>query len=191
MDKWEEFYSPYFSSEEELKEFISECEDLGPDDERHRAKIMMHQGQRLITLANNSECMDIERAPLKLMFMLIATEAVSKMHDNYKESGLSKRYVINFFEKFTSEEEKEFILNNIEICRKNDTTLEDIIKTLYSIRCDVVHEGKYWGFDFANEKHGSILTSGDGTQILRVTIHYEELRDIIIQSIIRAIEAIL
>ncbi len=61
MDKWEEFYSPYFESVEELKHFVSSCENLTLENNNHRAKIMMHQGQRLISLADNSECMDIER----------------------------------------------------------------------------------------------------------------------------------
>jgi len=152
---------------------------------------MMHQGQRLITLANNSECMDRDRDPLKLLFLLIAVEAVSKLFDNFNESGHSKKYVIRFFEQFTADEEKIFILDNIEIRNKDDTTLEDIIKTLYAIRCDVVHEGMYWRFNFANDNHRSILTFGDGEQILRVTTPYEELRDIIIRSIIRATEKIL
>lgn len=191
MDKWEEFYSPYFSSSGDLKDFISECESLNLDDKRHRAKLMMHQGQRLISLANNSECMDIERDPLKLLFLLIAVEAVSKLHDNFTKSGCSKQYVLSFFEKFTTDDEKDFIRNNIEICRKEDTTLEDIIKILYSIRCDVVHEGKYWSFDFASKEHRSILTFGDGEQMLRVKILYEGLRDIIINSIVKATKEIL
>ena len=60
---------------------------------------------------------------------------------------------------------------------------------LYSVRCDVVHEGKYWRFNFATEKHKSVLTFGANEQILRVSIYYEELRDIIIKSIIRALLA--
>jgi len=38
MDKWENFYRPYFDSEKELKKFISTCEYLELEDERHRAK---------------------------------------------------------------------------------------------------------------------------------------------------------
>jgi hypothetical protein len=55
MDKWLDFYQPYFANRNDLEQFVQACENLDLHDPRHRAKIMMHQGKRLISLADKME----------------------------------------------------------------------------------------------------------------------------------------
>lgn len=68
MDKWLGFYRPYFDSEEDLVAFVEQCESLTLEDKNHRAKIMMHQGQRLSTISGAMEDIAVGRAPLNSFF---------------------------------------------------------------------------------------------------------------------------
>ncbi len=186
MEAWKNFYRPYFDNEKQLIEFIEVCEGLEPDDIRHRAKIMMHQGQRLISLSENAAILEAGKDPLKLFFLILCAEAVAKLHADYKKEDQSKKFVRHFFHAFCTAEEKHTILKGIEICRsKHD--FGKVIDALYLVRCDVVHEGQYWGFSFATAKYKSMITGrGRDGQVLRVTITYNELKNIVCNGVIRA-----
>ncbi|EGR4374131.1 hypothetical protein DDM70_17340, partial [Vibrio cholerae] len=69
--------------------------------------------------------------------------------------------------------------------------LDTVVSALYSIRCDVVHEGNYWSFDFANAYGPSVWSSKDGNQILSVRLTFEDLKDIVVEGIISAVKDIL
>ncbi|MBU0656695.1 MAG: hypothetical protein KJ914_16360 [Gammaproteobacteria bacterium] len=190
MEKWINFYRPYIATESELQEFVTGCENLQPEDHNHRAKIMMHQGQRLLVIADSMEEISPGYTPLKLLFLLIAAENISKLHISRNENGSSKYHVKRFFNQFCSEEDKQKIINGIGISEET-STLDDVIDVLYDIRCDVVHEGTYWGFDFATSEHPSILTGVHVDRILRVKLHYQEFRDVVARAIICSIQQIL
>lgn len=190
MDKWLSFYREHLLTEGELVIFIEACEQLKPLDQNHRAKIMMHQGQRLLTIAEGMESVEDSREPLKLLFLLIAAENISKLHVSTKESGKSKFHVRRFFNEFCSNEDKEKIVCGIEIDGEK-SSFEQLIDVLYDIRCDLVHEGTYWGFDFATPKNPSILTGINPGQVIRVKMYYEEFRDIVARGIVCATQQVI
>lgn len=78
----------------------------------------------------------------------------------------------------------------IEICGQ-ESSLDDLIAFLYDVRCDVVHEGTYWGFDFATSECPSVLTGIHPDQVLRVKMQYEEFRDIVARGIIVATQQVI
>jgi hypothetical protein len=51
-ERWLSFYKPFFASETEARTFVESLESLYLGDSRHPAKIMMHQAQRLVSLAD-------------------------------------------------------------------------------------------------------------------------------------------
>ncbi|MFH4436822.1 hypothetical protein [Vibrio diabolicus] len=185
MEQWVRFYKSYFDSELELNKFVLRCEAVLKNEPEHRAKLMMHQGKRLVTLANGMESIAASRDALKLMFLIIACEHIAKVHDQFVGEGQSKAHVIKFFENFLTVEEQEKIVRGIELCGK-DYNLQDVVKELYSSRCDVVHEGHYFSFEFATQQYPSVLSGRGGKQMLRVTLTYEEFRKLIVSGIIRA-----
>lgn len=189
MEDWLDFYRTYFPNDEALKCFVGGCEQLEFHDPRHRAKVMMHQGKRLLTIADAMEAVVSGRQPLKLLFLLIASENISKLHADYHGGSDSKLYVKRFFNQFCTAEDKSAITCGIERTGQ-ESTLDDLISILYDIRCDVVHEGTYWGFDFATPESPSMLT-GIHDQVVRVKMRYEEFRDIVARGIIVATQQVI
>ncbi|CAE6946481.1 hypothetical protein ACOMICROBIO_GDFFDHBD_03366 [Vibrio sp. B1REV9] len=190
MEQWIHFYKEYFESEKERNRFILKCESLRPQSDSHKAKIMMHQGKRLVSIANEMESVAGGRDSLKLMFLIIACENVYKLSLGKSLRGDSNKSVKKFFNVFVSPEDKEILTKGIHLItpEESDYDLADIIEALYKIRCDIVHEGYYWGFDFACKRYPTVL-SGRGTDLqLRVSLQYEDLRGIIVRGIIRAVE---
>ncbi|EGR0320073.1 hypothetical protein FDM49_11980 [Vibrio cholerae] len=190
MEKWLDFYRPYFDSEPDLRSFVEQCEALSLENDNHRAKVMMHQGQRLSTISSSMELVASGRDPLKLLFLLIAAENISKLHLSVHEEGRSKFHVKRFFNTFCNGEAKKELVDKIEVIRK-PRDLDTVVSVLYSIRCDVVHEGNYWSFDFANAYGPSVWSSKDGNQILSVRLTFEDLKDIVVKGIISAVKDIL
>jgi len=190
MQQWVRFYKEFFDSEKELNTFILKCEAVVKGDPEHRAKKMMHQGQRLISLANSMESVAAGRDALKLMFLIIACENISKLHDDFDAAGNSKVHVIKFFKNFLTQAHQDTLQKGIELCGK-EYDLTDVIVALYVIRCDVVHEGHYAGFDFASKTYKSVLCGRGTEQQFRVTVTYEEFRQVIVQGIIEATKRVL
>ena len=190
MEAWLDFYRAYFRNEETLRFFVVRCEQLESHDQKHRAKVMMHQGQRLLTVADAMDSVVSGREPLKLLFLLIASENISKLHDAYDGEGKSIYYVKRFFNEFCRKEDQLAITQGIEKCGQ-ESNLDDLVAVLYDVRCDVVHEGTYWGFDFATPESPSVLTGNHPEQVLRVKMQYEEFRDIVARGIIVATQQVI
>ena len=63
-------------------------------------------------------------------------------------------------------------------------TIDEIALDLYTVRCDVVHEGKYWGFQFSQD-----IPMGNCDPDVNVYISYEEFRAVIVRNCISAISS--
>ncbi len=61
---------------------------------------------------------------------------------------------------------------------------ERVIDLLYDLRCDVVHEGKFWAFKFSDGEYPILHVDP------KVTVHltFIELRDIVVRGCINAIK---
>lgn len=184
MDKWIVFFAPFFSSSDEAKAFVEPLEALDVEDRKHPAKIMMHQTQRLISIADDLPTIRKGKESLQLLFLLVCAENIAKMHDNFDDDGQSKAYVVKFFNQFVEDDDKRILETSFNTHEMNPLPLEEIAKTLYSVRCDVVHEGQYWDFHFRNGKTPILNTEPD----VIVSITLNELRRIIGRGCIRAIQ---
>lgn len=187
MTKWINFYRPFFASDDETKTFVRNCEELAPDVTNHNAKIMMHQTQRLVSIADDLSSLRPGQEALQLLFLMICVEHISKLNDDFTGEGQSKRYVKRFFAEFISESVKDKLGKSFE----NNSSmpmaalgLEKAVDLLYSVRCDVVHEGNYWSFSF----HNGQMPMVNADPYVNVYITFVELRDIIVTGCIRAIE---
>ncbi len=185
MDKWINFYEPFFPSRSDVESFVSALENLGPDDPTHKAKIMMHQVQRLVSLADDVLTIRPGKQSLQLLFLITCTEHITKLFDHFEEDGYSKRYVRQFFERFLSAAEKEQLrLGFTKFGMKLFETSQDVVDMLYGVRCDVVHEGQYWGFHFSD--NGTAMLNSNPDVIANISL--ADFRGIIVKGCIRAIE---
>ena len=183
MDKWIEFYTPYFQTEDEAKLFIESLEALGRTDPMHPAKIMMHQVQRLVTLADDIDKIRPGRAPMRVFFLMVCAENIAKMHAKYDEEGKSKFHAVKFFDDFCSGDDKNTLSKSI-VKDKALLDWKDVVMLLYAVRNAVVHEGNYWSFDFAFQD-GAAITGTE--EIIEVRIHYDAFRDIVVRAGIQAV----
>jgi len=183
VEKWIEFYRPFFGSDEEVKSFVKRCEELPP--ENNTAKIMMHQTQRLVTIADDIIKIKPGRYSLQILFLIICAECIAKLFDGYKEEGKSKQYVKSFFDKFLSNKDKRGFEDSFSDVNMNNLGFDKTVELLYEIRCNVVHEGKYWDFTF-NENDCPMLSIID-SQTITVYLSYQDLRGFVIRGCIGAI----
>lgn len=145
----------------------------------------MHQVQRLVSLGD--ELAEIrKRDALQVLFLVICAECVAKLEAGFKGEGQSKRFVRNFFLGFLSPKDHNLLSNAFTRPPAFESlTVDEAVDLLYDIRCDVVHEGQYWGF---------IFQDGDCTMLnpmYKVFAHIKigQLRNLVVRTAIRAIEA--
>lgn len=187
MTKWFNFYRPFFESEHKTKTFIALCDQLAPDSANHNAKIMMHQTQRLVSIADEIADLRPGREALQLLFLIICVENISKLHNDFTGEGQSKKYVKRFFADFLSDSDKDRLGTSFIDNKTLPMTAlgyEKAVDLLYSIRCDVVHEGNYWGFSFHNGQNPMVNVDPD----VNVYITLGDLKNIIVKGCITAIE---
>lgn len=180
-----DFFSSEFSDSNEAEKFIVEVENS-----KTKAKIVIHQCARLLWLAEKVEEIAVSRPAFQILFYLIAAEAISKIVFDYKGSNGSKKYVRRFFEEICIEKHHNklslaFIENGKYL------SLAEAIDYLYKIRCDVVHEGKYYEVNFNDDKrHNSVIATVYNTK-LRVYISHKDIRQIIIEGALLGAKRIL
>ena len=182
MDTWLRFFGPHFPSNEALLKFIEPLEALVLEDSRHPAKIMMHQTQRLISIADDLPAIRSGKESLQLVFLLICAENLAKMHDHFTGEGQSRAYVRKFFEVLVSGDDRD-VLEHSFTHGMRPIPLRGIVDMLYDVRCDVVHEGKYWGFHFHDGRTPMLNTEPD----VNVFIQLSSFRDIVVRGCIAAI----
>ncbi len=183
-NKWLEFYKPFFADDDTAEAFVLMVENVSPENPRHAAKIMMHQTQRLISLADDVSSMRRNNETLQLLFLLICAENIAKLADDYNGESRSKPYVRNFFRWFLSPEEQTQLSTGIARHDYQPSTLDEAIDALYAVRCDVVHEGKYWGFHFRDGGGPVLHCEPDVT----VSLTISEFRRMVVNGCIRAIQ---
>src|SRR6266567_1660427 len=94
---WISFFAPVLGGEREAHEFVDPLEALERAEPQHPAKIMMHQTQRLVSIADDLPTIRNGKESLQLLFLLICAENTAKLHDNFDGEGESRRYVRQFF----------------------------------------------------------------------------------------------
>lgn len=187
MDQWINFYSSCFASREEAGAFVEECEALsGP----HSAKIIMHQGQRLISLADDIPKIRPRRESLQLLFLIICAENIAKLADDFDGEGQSRRYVARFFERFLTPDEQERLglsLLDADDHLQRPLGFGKVVDFLYKIRCSVVHEGVYWDLAFHDGRMPMLNVFPTQKVIAHLT--FQQLRDLVAKGCVRATQS--
>jgi len=184
MDKWINFYQPFFENHQKACQFVERIENLSPKDEKFQAKIMMHHAQRLVSLSDDLPKIRARRESLQLFFLLVCAEHISKLHSNYKKEGQSRAHTRRFFEELVPSANRAKLKNGFSHLDLRPLNLREIVDLLYNVRCDVVHEGNYWDFHFYDGKNSEVNTSPD--VIVYITI--KQFRNIVVRGCIEAIK---
>jgi hypothetical protein len=184
METWVDFFMPFFDSREATGNWVARCEALTPP--QNVAKIMMHQTQRLISLADDLPKIRPHKEPLQLLFLLVCAEHVAKLHDGFSGEGKSKAYVHRFFETLVIGADRQTISTafvDLTDHLHRPLSLEEAVDLLYDVRCDVVHEGKWWGFAF----HDGTMPMVNVEPNVEARITLLRLRDVIVRGCIQAV----
>lgn len=184
IEKWVQFYEPFFGSEGAARDFVAPLEALRLGEPRHPAKIMMHQTQRLVSLADDIPKIRKGNETLPLLFLMVCAEHIAKLFDGFDGEGQSRAYVRNFFERFLSKQEQHELTLCITTHDRKPVSLRAAVDMFYSVRCDTVHEGKYWGFHFQYED--TPMLSCDPDVVLSLSLR--EFRAFVVRGCINAIQ---
>lgn len=175
-----EFYQPAFPNDEAARQFVEQIENLPP---RHNApKVVLHQAARMLWLADRIDEVARGRPALQILFLLIAAEAVAKIVFNFKKEGQSRRYVHRFFEEICSQAHRDRLDSAFSTIIRQPLGWKNTVNYLYDVRCDVVHEGMYFGMNL--KMHGDsvdILSHGSGRNLI-AHITAEEIRQIVLEG---------
>lgn len=158
-----EFYSPYFPTSEDVDIFIDKAIQVDWDD--RKARQMLFQVQRFVSLATEIDNIRPARDGLRVLFLKCCMESLAKL------SGKENKKFFEYFANFFSEYGKDYILNNFSLSfieySKNGSTIHekcnlniaDILSIIKAMRNMVVHNGNYWELQlFAHDKDSIWLT---------------------------------
>ena len=99
----------------------------------------------MVWLADRIQEVSRGRPALPITFFIIAAEAVAKLADGFEDEGQSRAYVRRFFSEFCTEHHRARVHHALEwAVPRPPPSPHAIADYLYSIRCDVVHEGRYF-----------------------------------------------
>lgn len=184
MEPWLSFYEPHFASVREAKDFVQSCECLHPSAPNHIVKIMMHQAQRLVSIADDLPRIRPRQEGLQVLLRMMCSENIAKLHDRFEGEGKSRYYVQQFFKKFLSESDKRNLSYGFAL---NTDGLPSIgfpkaVDLLYKIRCSVAHEGSYHNFAFHDGRSEMVNTNPN----VIAKISLVQVRGIVVRGCINA-----
>ena len=113
-------------------------------EETRTAKVILNQAARMVWLADRIQDVSAGRPALPITFFIIAAEAVAKLADGYEDEGKSRHYVRRFFFVFCTEDQRRRAYRALQWAVPLPQSPDEIADYLYSIRCNVVHEGRYF-----------------------------------------------
>ncbi|MFH1993016.1 MAG: hypothetical protein ABIK98_11545 [Pseudomonadota bacterium] len=180
---FENFYKDAFSNTSELKIFFNQIEGL--PSENNKALTILHQAARMIWLADRIEEVAKDRPALQILFYLIAAEAVAKIVRGFEEEGGSRKHVQIFFEEICNNSHKAILSKAFDDLKKK-YTVREAIDFLYNIRCDVVHEGKYFNLTLPDEFDDYPEITGRDKITLTAYISIKDLRKIVLEGSVLA-----
>jgi hypothetical protein len=183
MEPWRNFYVSFFETADDAEQFIAACEAKAPPD--LAAKVIMHQTQRLVSISDDFPQIRPHQEPLRLLFLLMCAENISKLQQDFTGEGQSRAHVRRFFAEFLTQEDRDSIGNGFT---DNDHHLmprlgfDQAVDLLYDLRCDVVHEGNYSDFAFHDGAMSMVNTNPNVTAEIRLA----EIRSIVVRGCIAA-----
>lgn len=142
MEKWPDFYRPFSPAEDDVQRFVQTCEQLAPPD--NVAKIMMHQGQRLVSLSDDMPKIRPRREALRLLFLMMCAENISKLHEGFQGEGQSRAHVRRFFDNLLSKNDKDALgVGFVDHSKPLMPFLgvRAVVDMLYNVRCDECMKG--------------------------------------------------
>jgi len=185
MEPWRSFYVPFFETADDAEQFIAACEPKALPD--IAAKIIMHQAQRLVSISDDLPQIRPHQEPLRLLFLLMCAENVSKLQQGFTGEGQSRAHVRRFFSQFLCQADRDSISNGFT--DNNHHLLPALgfdraVDLLYDLRCDVVHEGNYSDFAF----HDSTMPMVNTNPNVITEIRLGDVRSIVVRGCIAAAE---
>jgi hypothetical protein len=181
-----EFFSPAFVSAEATRTFVERVERLeGPAP----AKVALHQAARMLWLADRVDEVARGRPALQILFYLIAAEAVAKITSGFKGEGRSKVYVRKFFGEICSEEHRRTLRTAFaSVAMVESLTWEQAVDILYGVRCDVVHEGRYFEFQLADDGDPTPVLTRWGGKTVVTRMSLSQLRRMVLEGTVRGVQ---
>ena len=104
----------------------------------------------------------------------------------HQKKDKSKFYVKKFFTELVNENDRFFLEEKFFNFEHIALDLKSIVDIFYGVRCDVVHEGKYWEFRFCDQKNNVAMLNLNPD--ITVYMSLSELREIIGRACVFAIQ---
>jgi len=182
-------------------ESASSESDLPFQDSDFIPRRMINAVERLVNAARDMEQIRSGKDIFKVVFLVTCVETLQNLSGN---EGNKYQQLSDFFENYTSDEDKKYIETHFILDEDYDTTQYDgfryFIGTINEFRNRAAHEGDYWNYCFNNNNDGysrQVFINIDLKNFSRnnkidhcfhTTISYKAFEDIFIRTCIRYIK---
>jgi len=148
---WRKFYRKEFNTLQEFRDFAQKCLKSRND----KSHLVLTTGEDLIKLADQADKLVKGRPAFQIFFLVICAEAIYRILKNLPHKrNISSKSVRHFCKVyFSSDDQKKFqkwfqrsLADEKIQATGTGMSIEEIIDYFYRIRCEIAHQGRYWGF---------------------------------------------
>ncbi len=186
-----EFYAGALGGTEQSHKFFAALESAAAEP-RALAKQILHQAARMLWLSDRMDEVAAGRPGLRILFFLIAAEAVAKLAFRFSGDGQSRLHVQRFFQELCSDGHRARLGTAFSFAGLPGPGLgaEEAVSYLYDVRCDVVHEGMYFAASLLRTPRATpVLNLWKGSPIA-AHITAEELRQMVLEGTVLAAQRV-
>lgn len=181
---FENFYRPAFPSLGESQVFHERLKALSPPN--NKPLVLYHQAGRMIWLGDRIDTVAAGRPPFQVLFYIIAAELAAKIAFGFQGEGRSREHVRRFFEEICSERHRTRLATAFHRVAGAYLSCREAIDFLYDVRCDVVHEGRYYSLNLRTPESQFPMMTGRGDNGPITDISLPELRAIVLEGSVLA-----
>ena len=175
------FFEPAFPGRDACRAFVDCVENIPAASSK--AKIVIHQAAPMLWLGDRMDEVARGRPALQLLFHLIAAEAVAKIVSNFQDDGQSRGHVRLFFEQICGQRHRDVLGAAFRRVPGGPAlSIREAVDFLYDVRCDVVHEGVYFGLTLARPGDATQWLTPSGTGPLIPSVSIQDIRQIVLEG---------
>ena len=126
------------------------------------------------------------RPAFQILFYIIAAELAAKIAFKFEREGKSQEYARRFFQEICTDEHRLRLAGAFCDVAGTYLTCRGAVDLLYDVRCDVVHEGKYYSFNLRDPESRFPMLTGRGDNGPIAHISLPEIRTLVLEGAVLA-----
>jgi hypothetical protein len=172
----------------EIENLPNVLTEILKDPQENRASTIIKTSARLSWISDKTNLFAAGRDIFSFNYFAIIAESSAKLCFNYNGKGKSKFYCNRFFNELLPNKTSNYLIDEfiIDTAIGKNISNQKLADLIYSLRCDLAHEGKYYHFYLKDNESQVPLAGTYRDEMFTIRLTLNELKKVILLGALNA-----